>query len=483
MLVQEFPAVAMALYVDDAAFITRDRRMLLKVLHRVTQLSHSLGFQANPAKTQIYMWSPKHRQRVIKWNADTIMVRVPIFTYLGHTIAHPQYHRQAQDLFLLHVSADIARYTTWPLNAFERAQLVNMVLLSKWTYTSSFTPADSMFVHVDKEIGAFVTKAKGIEKRHNVMHVSDPVSKGGLGLHHMYRAHRMKFLSVIQRTLRDPAHTLAQMASIPVHHKIAPLRNYVHIIKQLGGCTPVTLAASQRPRGGPHLIGEEEDEDYQMMCARKQMVGLPQYAGHYISFESTRGHTDASTVPEGFTKIHIGGHECYTNNLAGRGNKCKVEQCTAIGKISFAGMGILHGEKQLVARVTCPQCSYRAKLLGATIVPHLAQANDDLASDNQAVVRTAAHRPRRECANMYLLHEAHTNFQRTPVHIRWIPSYQRVEHHHTMHPKSPHEHPLETPLELGDPNRPSSRKLQTPINGHATWRRPLYAPSMEPISQ
>ena len=31
-------------------------------------------------------------------------------------------------------------------------------------------------------------------------------------------------------------------------------------------------------------------------------------------------------------------------------------------------------------------------------------------------------------------------------------------------PKSPQAHPLEVPLELGDPNCPSSRKLQTGVH-------------------
>ena len=40
-------------------------------------------------------------------------------------------------------------------------------------------------------------------------------------------------------------------------------------------------------------------------------------------------------------------------------------------------------------------------------------------------------------------------------------------------PKSPQAHPLETPLELGDPNCPSSRKLQTGV--HSTTLAPLRA--------
>ena len=107
-LPREFPTMELSMYLDDLPIIAPNWRTLLKVLHRVTQLSYSTGFQANPAKAQICRWSRKHKHRVIKWNAHTITVRAPIFTYLGHIIAHPQYHCQAQYLLLSHVSADIA---------------------------------------------------------------------------------------------------------------------------------------------------------------------------------------------------------------------------------------------------------------------------------------------------------------------------------------------------------------------------------------
>ena len=52
--------------------------------------------------------------------------------------------------------------------------------LPERTYASLFIPSDSMFVQVDKEI---VNKAKGMEKRHNALHMPNPISRGGLGLH------------------------------------------------------------------------------------------------------------------------------------------------------------------------------------------------------------------------------------------------------------------------------------------------------------
>ena len=43
-------------------------------------------------------------------------------------------------------------------------------------------------------------------------------------------------------------------------------------------------------------------------------------------------------------------------------------------------------------------------------------------------------------------------------------------------PKSPQAHPLETPLELGDPNCPSSRNLQTTFPSHYTHHAQLEKP-------
>ena len=43
-------------------------------------------------------------------------------------------------------------------------------------------------------------------------------------------------------------------------------------------------------------------------------------------------------------------------------------------------------------------------------------------------------------------------------------------------PKSPQANPLETPLELGDPNCPSSRKLQTTFPSHNTHHAQLEKP-------
>ena len=64
-LTREFPP-DFALYASDVAIIASDKKTLLQFLHKVSQLSHSLGFWANSNKTQIYSWAPKHNYGTVR---------------------------------------------------------------------------------------------------------------------------------------------------------------------------------------------------------------------------------------------------------------------------------------------------------------------------------------------------------------------------------------------------------------------------------
>ena len=87
-------------------------------------------------------------------------------------------------------------------------------------------------------------------------------------------------------------------------------------------------------------------------------------------------------------------------------------------RVLAQGGGGVHGAQHIIARVTLSQCSYRAELLRAAIVSHLAEMNDSLAMDNHTVVMTVAQPLHRECADIDLTQEAHTNFSLTLVHIK-----------------------------------------------------------------
>ena len=96
------------------------------------------------------------------------------------------------DEVLAMVEAHLAQYRSLPLNAFERVQLLNSILIPRWLCPTMFLPYDRMFHHIDKIRLEFVAIAKGLEhnkentyKPHNVTHINSPVKYGGLGLRHI----------------------------------------------------------------------------------------------------------------------------------------------------------------------------------------------------------------------------------------------------------------------------------------------------------
>ena len=49
------------------------------------------------------------------------------------------------------------------MNAFERVQLLNTILIPRWTYRTLFLPNDSMFKTMDSMCLRFVLMAEGME--------------------------------------------------------------------------------------------------------------------------------------------------------------------------------------------------------------------------------------------------------------------------------------------------------------------------------
>ena len=111
----------------------------------------------------------------------------------SHTIAHPSWAQRAKDEVLAKVESHLTRYRALPLNAFERVQLLNSMLIPRWLYITMFISHDRMFQHIDNICLEFVAIAKGLEhnkeniyKAHNVAHINSPVKYGGLGLQQIY---------------------------------------------------------------------------------------------------------------------------------------------------------------------------------------------------------------------------------------------------------------------------------------------------------
>ena len=71
------------------------------------------------------------------------------------------------------VQAKLARFQAVPLDAFERTQLLSTVLFPRGVYRSLFVASDHLLHDIDLLARDFVVTAKGVERCHNVLHLTD----------------------------------------------------------------------------------------------------------------------------------------------------------------------------------------------------------------------------------------------------------------------------------------------------------------------
>ena len=119
-LAAKFPSVHFYTYMDDVAFVLPDRSTTLAVLRRVTDLGNTLGFHVNKGKTEVYCWSATYKVDQLLWDGQVNAVRPPILSYLGHTIAHPQWAHKARSDYLDLITSDLAQYAHIPMDGWER---------------------------------------------------------------------------------------------------------------------------------------------------------------------------------------------------------------------------------------------------------------------------------------------------------------------------------------------------------------------------
>ena len=170
-----FPDIQFCVYVDDVALVAPNRERLAAVMRRIDELSSMVGFHPNRDKTQVYKWSPHVQKETIAFGRDVIHIQPPIFQSLGHLVANPEWHGKARDDILTLVTSDLQRYQTLPLEVFERARLINTILMPKWLYRGMFVFNDLLLATIDLKARDFVTFAENIEQTHNATHVHAPV--------------------------------------------------------------------------------------------------------------------------------------------------------------------------------------------------------------------------------------------------------------------------------------------------------------------
>ena len=128
-------------YVDDIAIIVKTQDELECLFADLSVWESQIGIRFNPEKTEVFHFhrpnSPKSGvPKYVWWGNSRLPIRDPIFTYLGHTIAGTGYKGKARDALFASLQAQVGAYHELPLTSFERAQIVNSVLMPLWTYKS-----------------------------------------------------------------------------------------------------------------------------------------------------------------------------------------------------------------------------------------------------------------------------------------------------------------------------------------------------------
>ena len=264
----------------------------------------------------------------IEWCGVQLPLQAPIFHYLGHLLAHPSWEQKARDYFMGTVCADLARYRFLPLNAFERVQLLNAILIPRWNYRVLFLPNDSMFKAVDSMCLNFVLMAEGMERNktdihqsYDVLHVTSPLRVGGMGLQQMLWAHRARFVTLVQNTPRVRPQSIVHdlQHALPSHAVAIP--DYLSNLTQLGARTALHVVLPRRPAGGPNLIDSESSDDGILLAARQDQVGDAQHTRHYVAPHRFQDDPSVGVVPPGYHSVTIAGIHCYSNLQGPKGWK------------------------------------------------------------------------------------------------------------------------------------------------------------------
>ena len=322
----------------------------------------------------------------VQWGRDTIQVKAPAFKYVGHYLAHLAYQAGVHADILSRAQADVACFGHLPLNSFERAQLLNSVLIPQWVYHSLLVPDDRLFHQLDKVGKSFVLTVRGMDKIHNTSHITAPKNAGGMGPHQVYWAYRVRYITVMQDILRRP-NLVRHMGEHPVPHNVITLRNYMHALQQLRAYTLEKISHKQaQPRGGLGLFDEESEDDAIFWKAKEKVVGREEYTRKYVCPDATQHTPEDGQIPPSFVPCTINGIPCYHNQKQRKGTTWHSDGSKLRDNHTGApraGAAATCGPLQIINRVMGPQDSYRAELQGSVMVTTHARPGDSLTLDNK----------------------------------------------------------------------------------------------------
>jgi hypothetical protein len=425
---REFPLAHFLVYMDDIAILTSSLSELQTILQRVTQLVTILGFKVNASKTELYGWDPNPQPTTITWDGHILTCNKPLFRYLGHWIIHPAHRKEASSRLITQVDADLSRYYSLPLNAWEKTQLTNSVLIPRWAYHWLLLADDKTNLYIDKAIQQFVTSSKGMEKQRYTLRLHTPTKQGGMGLHQFYWAIRTRWIAAVQHELRDPESPLRLLSRAPIPRHIHLLHIYHNLVKQLGGNTPLKLAAMHSSRGSTELF-DSEDSIAEQQLFDAQLIHMP-------SEEVAPRYVHRSVMPCQDTEVQVnlqGMQEMMTdfgrawvkdNSPIGSTWHTDGSKLTGPNGGDQAGAAICNGPLEVLIRVSGPQTSYRAETLGATIAALWAKKNDTIKLDNKGVVCGVHDTLTREMPDRDLRSHLNALVKEKQLTVQWIPSHQ-----------------------------------------------------------
>ena len=168
-------------------------------------------------------------------------------------------------------------------------------------------------------------------------------------------------------------------------------------------------------------------------------MGGEEYTRRYVCPDATQHTPEDGQVPPSFVPCTINGIPCYHNQKQREGtawhsdgSKLRDHRTGA----PRAGAAAICRPLQIISRVTGPQDSYWVELQRSVMVTAHARLGDSLTLDNKAVVDHGPRSPDRECANMDLRQQLHTNLTDTPVPLIWIAGHQHIRSAHTHQQKT-----------------------------------------------
>ena len=135
-------------------------------------------------KPEIHKWAPSTTNEM--WEGVPHKVRPPILRYSGHLMAHPSGAHKGRSDYLGLVQSSLVQYQSVPLDGWERAQLVNFVLLPRWLHRLVLLPSDKTLHQIDTLVADFIRAPTGMEATMNHHMTGTPPKEGGMGVRQLY---------------------------------------------------------------------------------------------------------------------------------------------------------------------------------------------------------------------------------------------------------------------------------------------------------